>query len=535
MERWVRRKSILGGLAFVIAGGLAGGILGGRTASVSERTGEQLATYTNLLSLVQSRAAEPVEPRVAIEGSIRGMLRTMDPHSNYLDPEDYKHMLEEQQGSFSGLGIVISKPSNDKPLTVISPLEGTPAWNAGIRAGDIISQIEGVDTLDMTIDEALKRLKGPKGTKVTITVTRPGDAEVLHFTITRDDIPTNSIRQAFMVRPGTGYVKIENFTRTTDHELDERIRALQKQGMTRLILDLRRNPGGLLEQAVRVADRFLKKDQMIVYTHGRISGADQEYRATGAGDHLDLPLVMLVDKYSASASEIVAGAIQDHDRGLIVGETTWGKGLVQTVYPLSQDAALALTTARYYTPSGRLIQRDYNSLEDYLSHDEKDEDLIKVSKEVRRTDGGRTVYGGGGIHPDVVVIDPTPPVVDLLERAQMFFHFAVEYNAKHKGLPRSFEVTPVVLQEFQEFVRARQDFQDFLKARGVKWAAADIDANADRIKGEIKESIVSALWGLEEAYKVHAEIDRQLQKALDLFPRAQELAALPGAGPQTER
>jgi len=521
----VRRKTILGGLAFVIAGGLAGGLLGGRAASVSERTGEQLATYTHLLGLLQARAAEPVEPRVAIEGSIRGMLRTMDPHSNYLDPDDYRHMLEEQSGSFSGLGIVISKPSNDKPLTVISPLEGTPAWNVGIRAGDVISQIEGVDTLDMTIDDALKRLKGPKGTKVSITVTRPGDTEVLHFTITRDDIPTNSIRQAFLIRPGVGYIKIENFTRTTDRELDERIRTLEKQGMTRLILDLRRNPGGLLEQAVRVADRFLKKDQMIVYTHGRISGADQEYRASGTGERLDQPLVVLVDKFSASASEIVAGAIQDHDRGLIVGETTWGKGLVQTVYPLSQDAALALTTARYYTPSGRLIQRDYNSLEDYLSHDESDEELIHLSKDIRRTDAGRTVYGGGGIHPDVVVADPTPPFVDQLERVRVFFDFAVDYNARHKGVQRTFEINPAVMQEFQEFLTGRK----------LKWTPADIESNSDRLKGEIKEAIFSALWGLEEAYKVHSETDLQLRKALDLFPQAENLAALADQKAAAER
>lgn len=525
MESRVRGKTILGGLAFVIAGGLAGGLLGGRASTVPERTGEQLATYTHLLSLVQARAAGTVDPRVAIEGSIRGMLRTMDPHSNYLDPDDYKHMIEEQQGSFSGLGIVISKPSNDRPLTVISPLEGTPAWNAGIRAGDIISQIEGVDTLDMTIDDALRRLKGPKGTRVTITVTRPGDAEVLHFTITRDEIPTNSIRQAFMVRTGVGYIKIENFTRTTDRELEERIRALQKQGMARLILDLRRNPGGLLEQAVRVADRFLKKGQLIVYTHGRIGGADQEYRATGAGERVELPLVVLVDKFSASASEIVAGALQDHDRGLIVGETTWGKGLVQTVYPLSQDAALALTTARYYTPSGRLIQRDYNSLEDYLSHEESDQELIDLSKDIRRTDAGRTVYGGGGIHPDVVVTDPTHPFIDQLERAQIFFHFAVDFNARHKGLPRTFEVTPAIMQEFQEFLQARK----------VKWTASDIEANTDRLRGEIKEAIVSALWGQEEAYRVHAEIDLQLQRALDLFPQAQNLAALADIHPPAER
>ena len=522
----MRNRSILGGLAFVIAGSLAGGLLGGRSATLPDQAGDQLGTYNQLLSLVQSRAADTVDPRVAIEGSIRGLVRTLDPHTNYLDPDDYRGMLEEQQGSFSGLGIVISKPSTDKPLTVISPLEGTPAFNAGIRAGDVISQIEGVDTLDMTIDEALKRLKGPKGTPVTITVTRPGYDEVLHFTIVRDDIPTNSIRQAFLIRPGIGFIKIENFTRTTDHELEEKIKAMQKQGMTRLVLDLRRNPGGLLEQAVRVADRFLGKDQMIVYTKGRINGSDQEYRSTGTGNRADLPLVVLVDKFSASASEIVAGAMQDHDRGLIVGNTTWGKGLVQTVYPLSHDAALALTTARYYTPSGRLIQRDYNSLEDYLSHDEKEEDLVKSAKEVRHTDGGRTVYGGGGIHPDVIVdLDPTPKFVDQLERAQIFFHFAVDYNARHKSVPKGFEVTVQVLQEFQAF----------LDKRKVKWTPEDIESSRERLKSEIKEAIASALWGFEEGYKVYAESDRQIQKALELFPQAQYLANLSRGAAPAER
>jgi carboxyl-terminal processing protease len=512
---------------FVIAGALAGGLLGGRAVTVAERTGEQLGTFTRLLDLVQTRAALEVDPRVAIEGSIRGMLRTMDPHSNYLDPEDYRHMLEEQHGSFSGLGIVISKPSNDQPLTVISPLEGTPAWKAGIRAGDVISQIEGVDTLDMTIDEALRRLKGPKGTRVTITVTRPGYEEALHFTITRDDIPTNSIRQAFLIRPGIGYVKIENFTRTTDRELEEKIRALEKQGVTRLVLDLRRNPGGLLEQAVRVADRFLEKGQMIVYTRGRISGADQEYRASGSGSGSDLPLVVLVDKYSASASEIVAGALQDHDRALIVGETTWGKGLVQTVYPLSQDAALALTTARYYTPSGRLIQRDYVSLEDYLIHDESDDDLVTEATETRLTDAGRTVYGGGGIRPDEIVRDPLPKFIEQLlgPRTQAFFHFAVDYNARNRGITRSFEVTPTILE----------DFRRFLDARKVRFTPADIDENADRLKGEIKEAIFSAVWGFEEAYKVRAQNDRQIQRALELFPQAINLANLARDAQHRER
>jgi carboxyl-terminal processing protease len=513
----LRRHVIAGGLIFVIAGSLAGGLATGRAAApVAPTSGQQLNTFSQLLGLVQARAAMPVDTREAIEGSIRGMLRTMDPHSNYLDPEDYRHMLEEQQGSFSGLGIVISKPSQDQPLTVIAPLEGTPAWNAGIRAGDVISRIEGTDTLDMTIDEALKQLKGPKGTRVTITITRPGVEEPLHFTITRNDIPTNSIRQAFLVRPGAGYIKIENFTRTTDRELEEKILSLKRQGMTRLVIDLRRNPGGLLEQAVRVADRFLKKDQMIVYTQGRINGADQQYRASGSVPRSDLPIIVLVDRYSASASEIVAGALQDHDRALIVGEPTWGKGLVQTVYPLSHDAALALTTARYYTPSGRLIQRDYRSVEDYLTHDESDEELVTGATELRYTDAGRTVYGGGGIRPDVIVRDPLPPFVERLLRAQAFFHFAVAFGTKTRDIPANFEVTDAHLQEFTRF----------LDSRKIAWTQAEIDENRDRLRGQIKEAIFSAQRGFEDAYRVHAENDKQIRKALELFPEAQNLAAL---------
>ena len=513
----MKHRSLVGGVAFVVAGAVIGGIFVGRAESGTDTSPDRLGTYTQLVSLIQARAADEVDPRVAIEGSIRGMLRSLDPHSNYLDPEDYRGMLEEQHGSFSGLGIVISKPSLDKPLTVISPLEETPAWRAGIRAGDVISQIEGVDTLDMDIDDALKLLKGPRGTRVSITVTRPGYDEVLHFTITRDKIRTRSIRQAFLVHPGTGYIKIENFTRTTDHELEERLRDLGTAGMERLILDLRRNPGGLLEQAVRVSDRFLKRSQMIVYTRGRIKGSDQEFRSTGEGARSDLPLVVLVDKYSASASEIVAGALQDHDRALIVGNTTWGKGLVQTVYPLSHDAALALTTARYYTPSGRLIQRDYHSLEDYLSYEENLDEEITPESEVRRTDGGRTVYGGGGIRPDVIVSLPeTSRFVDRLERGQMFFHFAIHYNTKRKLIPRDFEVTDAVIEEFKRFLTLRK----------FEWTDENVTETRQRLSNEIEEAIASALWGLEAGYKVYARRDPQIQKALELFPEARQLAEL---------
>jgi len=345
-------------VSVVILGTLAGGFLGPRLGAAAERPNDRLKTFSQILGIIQERYIDEVSPEVAIEGAIRGMLKTLDPHSNFLNSGDYQDMLEEQQGSFSGLGIVISKPALDKPLTVISPIEGTPAYRAGIRAGDVISQIEGIDTLDMSVDQALKRLRGAKGSQVSITVTRPGEEAPLHFTMTRDDIPTKSIQYAFMLRPEIGYIKVANFTRTTDRELEEKLEGLKAAGMDRLILDLRGNPGGLLDQAVRVADKFLAKGQRIVYTRGRTRGSDQEYLASGGGTHIDFPLIILVNKYSASASEIVAGAVQDHDRGLIVGKTTWGKGLVQTVYPLSHRSALALTTARYFTPSGRLIQRD---------------------------------------------------------------------------------------------------------------------------------------------------------------------------------
>jgi carboxyl-terminal processing protease len=515
----VSRRSILTGVVFVLSGGLAGGLLGGRSLALPERGGDPVGTFTQLLSVVQSRAAGNVDSQAVIEGAIRGMVRTLDPHTNYLDAEDYRHMLEEQQGSFSGLGIVISKPGHDKPLTVISPLDGTPAWNAGIRAGDVISQIEGTDTLDMAIDEALRRLKGPKGTQVTITVTRPGDEEPLHFTLTRDDIPTYSIRYAFMARPGVGYIKIENFTRTTEREMEEKIQALRREGMTQLVLDLRRNPGGLLEQAVRVADQFLRKGQMVVYTQGRIRGSDMEYRASGGGRHPDLPIVVLVDKFSASASEIVSGALQDHDRALIVGKPTWGKGLVQTVYPLSQGTALALTTARYYTPSGRLIQRDYNSLEDYLSYEDSDA-AEPPHGEVRQTDAGRTVYGGGGIRPDVLVDrEATSKFIDTLQRNQAFFNFAVDYNTHHKGLAKGFDVTPDMVD----------NFLSFLDRRKMTWTKTEVDADRDRLRAEIRQAISSTLWGMEEGYRVSMEIDKQMQRALELFPEAQQLAALPRA------
>jgi carboxyl-terminal processing protease len=260
---------------------------------------------------------------------------------------------------------------------------------------------------------------------------------------------------------------------------------------------------------------------MVVYTDGRIRGSDQEFRAGGAGSRTDLPIVVLVNKFSASASEIVAGALQDHDRALIVGNTTWGKGLVQTVYPLSQGAALALTTARYFTPSGRLIQRDYDSLEDYLLYDDADLEPNEEERELRHTDSGRTVYGGGGIRPDVIVDFEASRFVDRLRRAQLFFHFAIDYKTRSAGIDRDFQVTPEIMAQFEAF----------LDSRDIKWETGDMEEAQERISNEIRAALAAALWGRVEGDKILLEIDPQVMRAVELFPEAQQLANLSRSQP----
>lgn len=492
------------------------------TPRVTAATNEQdasLQTFTQILDLVEQRYIEQVDSRDLIYGAIRGMLGTLDPHSAFLDPKTYREMREEQRGSFSGLGIVISLKGEDKELTVISPIEGTPAYRAGIRAGDHISQIEGESTDGISIEEALEKLRGPKGSQITIGVLREGYDQPLEYTLIRDDIPTVSVPYAYMIRPGIGYIRIKNFTQTTDTELEEKIRLLRAQGMEKLLLDLRWNPGGLLEQAVRVSDRFLSRNSMIVFTKGRLRReSDREYHALGRSEKLDLPLVVLVNKGSASASEIVAGAIQDHDRGLVVGETTWGKGLVQTVYPLSGNAGIALTTAKYYTPSGRLIQRDYDSIEEYvagLNTAEIDE------RETRFTDAGRKVLGGGGIAPDVeIALEETTQFADMLERRTAFFDFAVSYttNKPKPPDPKKFAVTDAMIT----------DFKRFLTRKKIEFTEQDIQDNLDYIRLGIKAEVFAYHFGLEERQKVLSERDIQIQKGLEVFPLAETVPIMAG-------
>ncbi|HMC22301.1 MAG TPA: S41 family peptidase [Thermoanaerobaculia bacterium] len=512
-------------LLIAVAGAtLFGGFYGNRLfgSPVQGDVQKRLKEYTDLLAAVTSWAPEDTASDKFVYSSIDGMLRTLDPHTTFLEPKEYADMQDRQKGSFYGLGILVTK-RNDQ-VTVITPLEGTPAARLGIRAGDVISEVEGTSTDDLSLDEVVKRLKGPKGTTVHIKIIRVGIKEPIPLTIVRAAIPTNSISNVLMLRPGVGYIKIKDFTATTVRELDDAIEKLKEQGMQRLVLDLRGNPGGLLDAAVGVADHFLDKGQMIVYTKGRTADSAQDYVAPGKHQKIDIPLVIVVNRGSASASEIVAGAIQDHDRGLVVGETSWGKGLVQSVYTLQYGAGLALTTSKYFTPSGRNIQRDYSSFYDYYVADENEEgqatEVPLKDRKQFKTDTGRVVYGGGGITPDVMVKQaPLTRTTQLLEVRSAIFNYGVEYAAKHPELNKDLVISPQIIEDF---VRYAAD-KDIASLDDIRQA---IDKPNDRkyLERALKAEIVAAKFGFDASYPFRLQGDNQIEKALDVFPEAQKLA-----------
>jgi carboxyl-terminal processing protease len=501
--------------------------VGGKVLSNEKLVSEHMKHFTALLAVVEDNYVDKVTTQKVVGGAINGLLNSLDPHSNFLDEEAYASLQEEQHGSFYGLGITIQ--SINGILTVISPIEGTPAYRAGLRAGDVISEIEGEPTKGHPTSALLKKLRGPKGTKVTITIERQGWEKPIQMTIVRDEIPVNSVSYAFMIRPATGYVRIKNFTETTTDELESALKKLKDQGMKQIVIDLRFNTGGLLDQAIKVSDLFLEKGAVVVSTKGRVPEANTTYRCSTNNGFEDLPLVVLVNRSSASASEIVAGAIQDHDRGVVVGNTTWGKGLVQSLYRLGSNTALALTTARYYTPSGRLIQRDYSrSFYDYyysdLGVDENTE-----TREKRYTDTGREVFGGGGITPDVKVDQKeSGKFMDLLNSEYVFFNFAKKFAASDERKLQS-QQSPitsnhiVIDRTFQVDDKILTEFRNLLKNTKIEFTDADIQENLPLIKSQIRQEIFTALWGSEEGYKVASAQDKQIQTALEVFPKAEAL------------
>jgi carboxyl-terminal processing protease len=517
------RRALFTLVLFFTTCAIAGSILqkkvGAQSSEDESQIRDSLKAFTNVYALVEQNYAEPITGEKAdlaiYDGAIPGMLRTLDPHSNFYDPKAYAKMREDQRGHYYGVGMVIQqqRDKDGKDHTyVITPYEGTPSFRAGIRPGDIISAVDGKTADGMTSDAVAKALKGPKGTHVQVSMIREGQAKPLVFDLVRDEIPHPSVDLKYEIKPGVGYIHLTQFQETTAQEVIDAIDSFGN--MKGLVLDLRNNPGGLLSQAVEVCDHLLSKGQTIVSQRGR-AYPDQNYTATHGNDGKTFPIVVLVNRNTASAAEIVSGALQDHDRALIVGETTFGKGLVQTVYNLSENTGLALTTYHYYTPSGRLIQRNYSgvSLYDYYYNHAGAEPADKTNREVKMTDSGRTVYGGGGITPDEKIDMPKSNRFeeDLVGHAS-FFRFAPHYLAS-RTVDRSFQVDDAVLA----------DFKKFLTDQEVAWTEKDIADNLDWLKVNIKEKIITSQFGQLQGLRTLADWDPEIQKAITFLPEAQAL------------
>jgi carboxyl-terminal processing protease len=528
----MRNRGIPAAAVVVVVFSAVGGLFGGRVMATQDRAAERELIYSAALTAIESGYVDPPETSQLVYGSIDGMLRTLDPHSTFFDPRSYAQMQERQKGSYYGLGIQILPVDGD--ITVTSVFEGSPAYRTGIRRGDVIATIEDHSAKGYTSDQAVAELKGQKGTKVRIGIRRQGVDGLIGLTVERDEVNILTVRTSFMIAPGTGYIRLQDFSDTSDHEVSEALRKLHADGMERLVLDLRDNPGGPLVQAIAVASHFLHRGKKVVSTHGRLENSNETYVVTNEGDYTAIPLIVLVNRGSASASEIVTGAMQDHDRGLVIGETTFGKALVQSVYQISNGAAVALTTAHYYTPSGRVIQRPWDAtFDEYMTYSMRDQDASRPhpDSELKYTDGGRKVYGGGGIEPDHFLPGPVegfnPTLFSRLMVSRGAFanfstrHFTVEGDtrpgalksaANHK-VSRGWTVTDAIVDEFKQT----------LTAQGVKVDEAAFRTDAAFIRAEIKYEVDNELFGAEEARRNLTKVDPQAQAALGFFDEAKRL------------
>ena len=484
-----------------------------------------LSTFTKAFEIVERNYADPVDADNALFGkpntslgAIPGMLRTLDPHSSFFDPHAYKLLREQQQGRYFGVGMKIQTvPGKDGKYQtmVVQTMQASPAFRAGLRPGDIIVNVDGKPTDGLNTSQVSSLLKGPRGTTVHVGISREGSENELQFTIQRDEIYSSTVETAFLLRPNVGYIHISGFSETTGAELTDALDKLGSNSLRGLVLDLRGNPGGLLQAAVEVADHFLQKNQLIVYQRGRDSSDMMRFVSQKGEGRNQFPIVVLINRMTASAAEIVTGALQDHDRALVMGEPSFGKGLVQTVYNLSDSTGLALTTAHYFTPSGRLIQRSYSNLSpyDYYYHYGNDP---APNTEIRLTDGGREVYGGGGITPDIALTPPKPTATEiLLARKTAIFNFAKRYLGEHKTIARDFLPDDQTLNEFKAF----------LNDEHIEVSDEDFAANRDAISRQIRLELVTMIYGSNEADRDAAATDPLVLTAATKLDRAKELAS----------
>ncbi len=509
----------------------------GRVQETGDNTYANIERFIQVLTKVRDHYVEPVTTDKLMDNAIRGMLRTLDPYSQYLDKEEAERLETSTHGAFGGIGISIGM--RDSWVTVVSPIEGTPAWRAGMQGGDRIIRIDGANTEGFSLDDAMKRMRGEKGTKVVLTIFREGRDKPMDFEIVRDIIQIKSVPFAGVLENGVGYIRLSSFSEKSREEIDQALSKIEKQKVRGLILDLRFNPGGLLSQAVEVSEEFAPRGKKIVYTRGRDPSQNRDFISTADQPHLGYPLVVLVNQWTASASEIVSGAVQDLDLGVVAGQTTFGKGLVQTVIPLTRSVRgpkLKLTTAKYYTPSGRCIQKDEQLKDGALAADDEESDdaapalpdSLKVKKPLPeyKTEMGRTVFGGGGIAPDIELDEvKIPLLVQDLEQKQVFFKFAVKYAVKHKEAPKEYALTPAI----------RDEFRDLLKAEKVETRADSLAAVQRWIDTGVRRELARRYEGDEAAYRIAISDDEQVRAVMSLFDQAPTLPRLLALATETSK
>lgn len=508
-------------LIWLVTGILVFGIARANAQNVDNRDNimQNVQMFAKVISLLKTYYVNDVNSTDMVYNAIEGMLNNLDPHTNFFKPTEFSDFTTSTKGEFGGLGITIEKQGDY--VIVVSPIEGTPAYKQGILAGDRIVKVNGENIVGLTSEDAIKRMRGEKGTDVVLTIQRPGNKNLLDFKITRDIIKIKSIPYAFRLDNGVGYIRIRQFNENTTTELREQLDRLEKEGIKGLLIDLRFNPGGLLDEAISTVNEFIGKDKLVVFTKGRLPQANREYFTTENRMRSGYPVVVLINEASASASEIFAGSLQDWDKGLIVGKTSFGKGSVQQLFPLDNGYGIKITTSKYYIKSGRCIHKDINDkllLGKNVTEEDKKNDEEKTKKAIFKTEKGRTVFGGGGITPDITIEQSRLTNMEIeIRRLNIVFDYGVDYYAKHKNeITKNYDVTDSQLKEFLTFA----------KEKGLKYNQADLDSSSTFIKASLRSDILGKKFGDEYAYQTNIVVDTQLMEAIKLFDDYKSLDAM---------